>query len=86
VGKSPKHDQDRELTGGSMASEHTRPSDATKEAERKEARRGPSSDREPTPEESAVADELPEIDEGVESSYKEMTERGAKQEGEGRIP
>jgi hypothetical protein len=69
-----------------MANEHTRPSDATKEAERREAQRGASSDREPTPEEAAVAEDLPEVDETVETSYKEMTERGAKQKGEGRIP
>jgi len=65
--------------------EHTRPDSETREAERDEARAAHDADREPTPEEENAADEL-ELDPEVAENYEEATERGAKQEGEGRIP
>lgn len=43
-----------------------------------------SADREPTPEEAARAEEL-DVDPDVAESYEEAIERGAAQEGEGRI-
>ena len=63
----------------------TRPNDETKATERDDARIHAGADREPTPEEEAIADELPPVDEAVAASYEEMAERGANQEGEGRI-
>jgi hypothetical protein len=63
----------------------TRPDDETRKTEREDAKVRAGSDRPPTPEEEAVADELPGIDDEVSDSYKEMAERGAKQKGEGRI-
>jgi hypothetical protein len=63
----------------------TRPDDQTRQTERDDAKVKAGSDRPPTPEEEAVAEELPGIDEDVSESYKEMAERGANQKGEGRI-
>jgi len=64
---------------------NTRPNDQTKQTEREDAKVTSGADRMPTPEEEAVAEELPDIDEDVSESYREMAERGAKQKGEGRI-
>jgi len=66
-------------------SEHTRPDRETREAERDEAKAEHEADREPTRDEEKAADEL-ELDPEVAESYEDATERGAKQEGEGRIP
>jgi hypothetical protein len=63
----------------------TRPDGETKKTEREDAQVRAGSDRPPTPEEEAVADDLPGIDEDVADNYKEMAERGANQKGEGRI-
>jgi hypothetical protein len=63
----------------------TRPDDQTRQSERDDAKVRAGSDRPPTPEEEAVADDLPGIDEDVSENYKEMAERGANQKGEGRI-
>jgi hypothetical protein len=63
----------------------TRPDDETRQTEREDAKVRAGSDRPPTPEEEAVADELPGIDDDVAANYKEMAERGANQKGEGRI-
>ena len=68
-----------------MSGPETRPNEATREAERDEARTTAQADREPTPEEAAAA-ETNELDEGVAENYAEMAERGAKQKGEGRLP
>lgn len=43
-------------------------------------------DRPPTPEEEAAADAHGPVDPDVAEAYKEAAERGADQEGEGRIP
>jgi hypothetical protein len=63
----------------------TRPDDATKQSEREDARTKAGSDRPPTPEEEAVAEQQPALDPDVAENYKEMAERGANQKGEGRI-
>jgi hypothetical protein len=63
----------------------THPDDQTKNTEREDAQVRAGSDRQPTPEEEAIADELPRIDGDVAANYQEMAERGAKQKGEGRI-
>lgn len=65
--------------------DQTRPSAETREAEREEARTEAGADRVPTPEEEQRADAL-ELDPKVAEREKEMIERGAHQQGEGRIP
>jgi hypothetical protein len=61
-------------------------SDATHEADRRDARVRAHADREPTPEEEAAADAAGPSDPEVAAHEREMTERGARQKGEGRIP
>jgi hypothetical protein len=68
-----------------MAEDPTRPSAETRAEEQQEARREHVADRPPTAEEERRADEL-ELDPDVVEHAHEMTERGAKQQGEGRIP
>ena len=63
----------------------TRPSDETRGAEAQEARHEHAADRPPTAEEEERAEEL-ELDPEVAEHEREMAERGAHQEGEGRIP
>ena len=69
-----------------MTSENdrTKPSAETRAAEREEADAAHDSDRPPTSEEEQATEGL-EADPDVAKSYEEMTERGAKQKGEGRI-
>jgi hypothetical protein len=57
----------------------------TREAERREAGRSSVADRAPTPDEVAAA-ESNDLDEDVTAHEREMAERGANQEGEGRVP
>jgi len=45
----------------------------------------PSTLQEPTPEEEAAAERAAEQAPDIEEPYRDMTERGAHQEGEGRI-
>jgi hypothetical protein len=68
-----------------MTQQPTRPSDETRAAERDEAQQRAGADREPTPEEEARAESHP-LSPGVSEHEREMTERGAKQKGEGRLP
>ena len=68
-----------------MTMEPERPSDATKAAERAEAETHAGADRMPTEEEARIADEQ-SIDDDVREHAKDMAERGARQQGEGRIP
>jgi hypothetical protein len=68
-----------------MSDQPTRPSDETRATERDEAERPAGADREPTPEEEKRADSQP-LPEGVSEHEREMAERGANQEGEGRLP
>jgi len=65
--------------------ERTRPSKKTRDEERREAEVASDAGREPTPEEEESADRN-EPDEEVAEHHEEMTERGASQKGEGRIP
>jgi hypothetical protein len=62
-----------------------RPSSETREAERADATKTAAADREPTAEEEKIADSL-EPDPDVAKHEKEMLERGAHQEGEGKLP
>jgi hypothetical protein len=66
------------------ATEPTRPSAETREAERADAQAKHESDRAPTPEEKAVAAQ--EVETDVAEHEEEMLKRGANQQGEGRIP
>lgn len=65
--------------------ERTRPDAETRAAEREDAATQAGADRLPTPEEAAIADDL-ELDPEVAEHEREMAERGAHQEGEGRVP
>ena len=67
------------------ANETTRPNRETREAERREARTPPGPGPEPEASDEDAADEH-ETDEDVREHYEEMTERGAHQKGEGRVP
>ena len=63
----------------------TRPSVETREAERVQAQAKHQSDRAPTPqEEKTVA--AHSVDPEVARHEEEMLKRGAKQQGEGRLP
>ena len=66
--------------------DRTRPSRKTRDEERREAKDTADAGREPTPEEEEEAADRNEPDEEVAEHYEEMTERGANQEGEGRVP
>ena len=68
-----------------MTMEPQRPSDATTAAERAEADARAGADRPPTEDEARVAEEQ-SIDDDVREHEKDMAERGARQQGEGRIP
>jgi hypothetical protein len=66
------------------ATEPTRPSAETREAEHADAQAKHESDRAPTPEEEAVAAQ--EVEPDVAEHEEEMLKRGTNQQGEGRIP
>lgn len=59
-------------------------SDATHEADRRDADAKAGAGRGPTPEEEAAADKV-ELDPSVAEANKEAVERGANAKGEGRI-
>jgi hypothetical protein len=65
--------------------DQTRPSDRTRATEDEDARTPARADREPTPDEEKTAEGL-DLDPEVAEHYEEMAERGANQEGEGRLP
>ena len=61
------------------------PSRETRAAERDEANAPHTADRPPTDEEAELAEQH-ELDPDVVAHEREMAERGARQEGEGRLP
>jgi hypothetical protein len=65
--------------------DRTKPSPETRAAEREEAGSRHDADRPPTADEETAAEDL-EVDPDAATHYEEMAERGAKQQGEGRIP
>ena len=65
--------------------DETRPTPTTREAERAEAEIHAQADRQPTPDEAALAEQN-ELDPEVAEHEREMLERGAEQRGEGRLP
>ena len=66
--------------------ERTRPSDETRDAEAVDALTTSEADRLPTPEEVEAAERARVADDEAARAYKEALERGARQQGEGRIP
>jgi hypothetical protein len=65
--------------------ERTKPSTKTRETEHREAHMHADGGPTPTPDEERAAESV-EVDEHVAVAYEEQIERGAKQQGEGRIP
>ena len=68
-----------------MARDHTRPTDPTRQSEVRVARAEHPPGRDPTPDEENAAEQH-RTDAAVAEHYREMTERGANQKGEGRLP
>ena len=66
--------------------ERTRPDNVTRETEAEDARVRAASDDPPTKEEEDAAARAEPLDAEAAAAYKEALERGADQEGEGRIP
>ena len=64
----------------------SRPSEATREAERREAQADHVPDRAPTANEARSAPEREDLAEGVAENFEEMAERGANVKGEGEVP
>ena len=69
-----------------MADKQERISDATKEADRKAMKAEHGAPEVPTAAENEAADRHPKAAPGTSEHYQEMTEKGANQKGEGRIP
>ena len=74
--------KDQDVTPGD---EKTRVSDATRQAERKEAQMPADAGPEPTAEEAAAA-ERNDVDPKVAASEKAFVEQAADVKGEGRLP
>ena len=68
-----------------MSNPPTRPSAETRAAERDDAQQSAHADGAPTPEEEAIADAV-QPDADVAAHEQEMMERGANQQGEGKLP
>jgi hypothetical protein len=68
-----------------MDEDRSQVTESTREAEAEEARAPHVADRAPTPAEEEAAKDL-EVDPDVRAHYQEMTELGANEVGEGRIP
>lgn len=62
----------------------TTPDDATRDAEHRDEQARASAGQMPTPDEARAA-EMNDVDPAVAAAEKEATERGARQQGEGRI-
>lgn len=66
--------------------QRTRPSGSTRAAEEADAQVHATPDDLPTPDEEEAAERAGGPSRDVERNYEEAIERGARQEGEGRIP
>jgi hypothetical protein len=64
----------------------TRPSAETRKEEARDERVTAHADETPTSAEEAAAERAADADEATSRAYKEAIERGARQEGEGRLP
>ena len=65
---------------------NTRPDDATRSEEAVDAKVHGGADRMPTADEAEAAAHAGKESADVDESYREATERGARQKGEGRLP
>jgi len=66
--------------------ERTRPSAETRATEDEDAGTAAHADDRPSADEEAAAERADDLDPAAERAYKEALERGANQEGEGRLP
>jgi hypothetical protein len=66
-------------------SDHTQPSKATRDEEERQAQHSHDAGQGPTPDEEALAD-ANTASPAVAEHEEEMLERGASQQGEGRLP
>jgi hypothetical protein len=66
--------------------ERTRPNTATRATEADDARVTAHPDAAPAADEERAAERADDVDAAAARSYKEALERGARQEGEGRLP
>ncbi len=66
--------------------DRTRPDAATRATEEEDARVTAHADSKPTEDEERAAERADVDDEAARRSYQEAIERGARQEGEGRLP
>ncbi len=73
------------MSNSTNGPDRTRPSDATRAAEKAEAQQAHVPDRAPTAEESQDAEQAPRDPEAA-GHFEEMAKRGANQQGEGRVP
>jgi hypothetical protein len=64
----------------------TRPSAETRKEEARDEKVSAHADETPTSAEEAAAERAGDADEETSRSYKEAIERGAHEEGEGRLP
>jgi len=64
----------------------TRPSSTTRETEEADAQVHAAPDKMPSPEDEEAAERAPDESPAVAENYREAIERGARQEGEGRLP
>jgi len=64
----------------------TRPTSTTCEAEAADAQVHAAPDEMPSPEDEEAAERAPAESPEVSENYREAIERGARQEGEGRLP
>jgi len=69
-----------------MADKQERITEATKDADRKAAEAEHGAPEVPTAAERDAAGRHPEASPGTADHYEDMTERGANQKGEGRLP
>jgi hypothetical protein len=84
MGEWTDQDEPREVEGR-LAPPTTPDKDSIAE-DRKDAGAAHDADRMPTEEEEAAAERAGDTDPHVSEAYKDAIERGANQEGEGRIP
>ncbi|MDQ3757309.1 MAG: hypothetical protein M3394_05635 [Actinomycetota bacterium] len=65
--------------------EHTKPDEQTRQADRDALDAPHSADTEPTADEERAAEQA-EVSPDTPQHYQDMTDRGAEQEGEGKLP
>jgi hypothetical protein len=84
MGEWTDQDEARDVDG--RLAPPTTPDRATIAEDRKALDDDHQADREPTEDEEAAAERRGDVDPAVAEAYQDAIERGAAQEGEGRIP